>query len=313
MTIDAPRSIPDPDPRTRVVDKQKAINQRLSEQERGAPQRSMSISDDTGKGIRVDETGFRTVNAAGDTVGIFQTSDGTFVIQDTAGNPMARFGALLSDPGHFGGEIWDTVNSVWVKLVTGASASWASISGKPSTFTPSAHTHIGSEVTSAVALADGSAYAFNNNVAGSTFYAVWVGNDSGNHLGKNTSSLRYKENVRPYRVDPAKTLQLAPHIFDRKPVKIPTPEGQEGPDQMVPGATNEYGLIAEEVYELVPEIVVWYEDQIDGIRYDLLALALLDVAKDQDRQLKEHAEQIAAQAEQIAALQAAVIAMGGTL
>jgi hypothetical protein len=306
MTIDAPRSIPDPDPVSRMGDQRKALDQRVFEQERGAPQRSMSISDDTGKGIRVDETGFRTVDAAGNTVGIFQTSDGTFVIKDAAGNPMARFGALLSDAGNFGGEIWDTVNSVWVKLVTGASASWASITGKPSTFTPSAHTHPGSDVTSAVALADGSAYAFNNNVAGTTFYAVWVGNDGGNHLGKNTSSMRYKQNVRPYSVDPAKVLLLEPKIFDRKPVRIPTPEGQEGPDQMITGATNEYGLIAEEVYELVPEIVVWYDGEIDGIRYDLLALALLDVAKDQDARLTR-------QDQRIAALEAAVIAMGGTL
>lgn len=306
MTTDAPRSIPDPDPRKRISDNDKAHRRRTSEMERGAPQRSMSISDDTGRGIRVDETGFRTVNAAGDTVGIFQTSDGTFVIKDAAGTPMARFGELLSDPGNFGGEIWDDVNSIWVKLVTGASTSWAAVTGKPTTFTPSGHTHAGSDVTTPVALADGSAYAFNNNVAGTTFYAVWVGNDGGNHLGKNTSSMRYKQNIRPYAVDPAKVLQLEPKIFDRKPVRIPTAAGQEGPDQMVTGATDEYGLIAEEVQQLVPEIVVWYDGEIDGIRYDLLALALLDVAKDQDRQLKQHEEDIAA-------LKAAVIALGGTL
>jgi hypothetical protein len=306
MTIDAPRSIPDPDPRKRIGDNNKDHQRRTEALERGAPQRSMAISDDTGAGIRADETGFYTVDAAGNVIGIFQTADGAFVIKDSAGTPMARFGPLLSDPGNFGGEIWDAVNSVWVKLVTGASTSWAAITGKPATFAPSAHTHPGSDVTSAVALADGSAYAFNNNVAGTTFYAVWVGNDGGNHLGKNTSSLRYKQNVRPYSVDPEKVLQLEPKIFDRKPVRIPTPEGQEGPDQMVTGATNEYGLIAEEVHELVPEIVVWYDGEIDGIRYDLLALALLDVAKDQDRQLKE-------QDDRLAALEAAVIAMGGTL
>ncbi|MGM9473193.1 tail fiber domain-containing protein [Pseudarthrobacter sp. YS3] len=307
MTIDAPRSIPDPDPLKRMSDNTKDDQRRTEEMERGTPQRSMSISDATGRGIRADETGFRTVDAAGNTIGDFQTSDGTFVVKDvTTGNPRARFGALLSDPGNFGGEIWDTVNSVWVKLVTGASASWASITGKPATFAPSAHTHAGSDVTSPVALADGSAYAFNNNVAGTTFYAVWVGNDGGNHLGKNTSSMRYKQNVRPYAVDPAKVLQLEPKIFDRKPVRIPTAEGQAGPDQMVPGATDEYGLIAEEVHQLVPEIVVWYDGQIDGIRYDLLALALLDVAKAQDRQLKS-------QDERLTALEAAVIAMGGTL
>lgn len=305
MTIDAPRSIPDPDPAARFWEPQKDLQERVDKQERGAPQRSMAISDSSGRGIRADETGFRTVDAAGNTIGIFQTSDGTFVIKDTAGNSMARFGALLSDPGKFGGEIWDTVNGVWVKLVTGASVSWASVTGKPATFAPSAHTHPGSDLTSAAPLADGSAYAFNNNVAGTTQYAVWVGNDAGNHFGKNTSSLKYKKNVRDYAVDPAKVLQLQPRIFDRKPVNVPAPEGSEGPGQMIEGAVNEYGLIAEEVYELLPEIVVFYDGQIDGIRYDLLGLALLDVVKDQDRQLTE-------QAQQITALQDAVKAMGGT-
>jgi hypothetical protein len=299
MTIDAPRSIPDPDPLSRMGENAKAQDRRVSELERGAPQRSMSISDDTGRGIRVDETGFRTVDASGNTVGIFQTSDGTFVIKDSAGTPMARFGELLSDPGNFGGEIWDEVNNVWVKLVTGASTSWAAVTGKPSTFTPSAHTHGGGDITSPVALADGSAYAFNNTVAGTQMFAVWVGNDGGNHFGKNTSSLRYKENVRPYSVDPARTLQLELRVFDRKPTLVSLPEGFEGPPQQIDGAKDELGMIAEEVQELLPEIVVWYDGEIDGIRYDLLSLALLDVVKQQDKRL--------------AALEAAVTAMGGTL
>lgn len=306
MIIDAPRSIPDPDPLARVGENTKAHERRTSELERGAPQRSMSISDPTGRGIRVDETGFRTVDAAGNTVGIFQTSDGTFVIKDAAGNPMARFGALLSTPGSFGGEIWDATNNVWVRLVTGASTSWAAVTGKPATFTPSAHTHAGADITSPVALADGSAYAFNNTVAGTQMFAVWVGNDGGNHFGKNTSSVRYKENVRPYAIDPARTLELELRVFDRKPTLVPLPDGVEGPAQLVAGATDELGMIAEEVNELLPEIVVWYDGEIDGIRYDLLSLALLDVAKDQDRQLKD-------QAARLAALEAAVTAMGGTL
>jgi hypothetical protein len=306
MTIDAPRSIPDPNPLSRMSDTRKEQDRRTFELERGAPQRSQAISDSTGRGIRFDETGFRTVDAAGNTIGIFQTSDGTFVIKDSIGTPMARFGALLSDPGKFGGEIWDAANNIWVKLVTGASASWDSITGKPVTFPASAHTHAGNEVTSAVGMADGSSYAFNNTVAGTEYFAVWVGNDGGNHFGKNTSSMRYKQNVRPYAVDPVKVLQLEPKIFDRKPVTIPLPAGQEGPEQQLAGATNEYGLIAEEVHLLVPEIVVRYQGEIDGIRYDLLGLALLDVAKDQDRRVKE-------QDQRIAKLEAAVIAMGGTL
>lgn len=292
MTIDTPRSIPDPDPVSRMGENNREQDRRTSELERGAPQRSMSISDDTGRGIRVDETGFRTVDASGNTVGIFQTSDGTFVIKDSAGNPMARFGALLSVPGSFGGEIWDSVNSVWVRLVTGASTSWEAVTGKPSTFAPSAHTHAGSDVTSAVLEADGSTRAYNNEPGGTgTHYQVWV--DANKKLCRNTSSIRYKTNVRTHNVDPAAVLRLRTVLYDRKP-RMNSDTGE-----VEPGNQNEYGLIAEEVAELVPELAVWFAGQIDGVRYDLLSLALLDVVKQQDQRLT--------------ALEAAVTAMGGTL
>lgn len=292
MTIDAPRSIPDPDPLKRMGENTKDHQRRTAEMERGAPQRSMSISDATGRGIRVDETGFRTVNAAGNTVGIFQTSDGTFVIKDSAGNPMARFGALLSVPGSFGGEIWDSVNSVWVRLVTGASTSWEAVTGKPTTFTPTAHTHGGGDVTSAVLEADGSTRAYNNEPGGTgTHYQVWV--DANKKLCRNTSSIRYKTNVRTHTVDPAKVLQLRTVLYDRKP-RMNADTGV-----VEPGNQNEYGLIAEEVAVLIPELAVHYAGQIDGVRYDLLALSLLDVAKNQEQR--------------IAALERAVLAMGGTL
>lgn len=292
MTIDAPRSIPDPDPLKRMGDNTKDHERRTAEMERGAPQRSYSISDTTGKGIRMDETGFRTVDTAGNTIGIFQTSDGTFVIKNAAGTPKARFGALLSDPGNFGGEIWDDVNSVWVKLVTGASTSWAAITGKPATFPPSGHTHAGTDVTSAVPEADGSTRAYNNEPGGTgTYYQVWV--DANKKLCRNTSSIRYKTNVRAFSVDPAKVLQLRPVLYDRKP------RANSDTGEVEAGNLNEYGLIAEEVAELVPELAVWFAGQIDGVRYDLLSLALLDVVKQQNKRLD--------------AVEAAVIAMGGTL
>jgi hypothetical protein len=45
-------------------------------------------------------------------------------------------------------------------------------------------------------------------------------------------------------------------------------------------------LIAEEVLELVPELVVFFENEVDGLRYDLLSVALLDVVKQLDARLK---------------------------
>ncbi|WP_422934986.1 tail fiber domain-containing protein [Sinomonas sp. P47F7] len=326
-----PRSIPDPDPQERFWDQQKDTQKAVERQERGAPQRSQSVSDTTGAGIRSDAAGFRTVDSLGRTIAFLQVSDGTLVIFDpVTGSPRARFGKLLSD-GSYGGEIWDPVNSAWVKLVTGSSVAWAAITGKPAAFPPTGHTHAGVDITSAVAnaanasaagsaaqaaQADGSAYAFNNTVAGSQYFAVWVGNDGGFHFGRNVSSLRYKENVRPYAVDPARVLALEPRVFDRKPTLRPpaSVDGQpaEGPAQLIPGARDEYGLIAEEVNALLPEIAITIDGEIDGLRYDLLAVALLDVVKAQQAALDAHQARIAGLEETVHQLVAAVRQMGGT-
>lgn len=273
-----PRSVPDPDPGARFWDRQRETERRLNDQERGAPMRSTSITGGDGKGIKFDESGFRTVDSAGRTVGFFQTSDGTFVVFDQDGQPMARFGQLLSVPGQYGGEIWDSINSVWVRLVTGSSVSWEAVSGRPSTFEPAAHNHPGSDVTSAVPEADGSTRAYNNEPGGTgSFYQVWV--DANRKLCRNTSSIRYKTNVRSHSVEPAKVLNLRPVLYDRRSRANPDTGDVEA------GNKNEYGLIAEEVAELVPELAVYFNGQIDGVRYDLLALALLDVVKNQDARL----------------------------
>lgn len=244
----------------------------------GVSLRNASISG--GSGLTVyDDSGLKRTVLRGD--------DGALVTFDANGDPVARFGPLLSTPGQFGGEV--LISGQWTALATLGqnSISWSAILSKPATFPPSAHTHPGTDLTSPAPQADGSAYAFNNVVAGSTQYAVWVGNDGTSyHFGKNTSSARYKTNIRDYPVAPSAVLALRPRVFDRKPILVPPPEGTEGPGTEVPGRLNEYGLIAEEVNETLPEIVILDEDgKVDGVRYDLLALSLLSVAKDQEARI----------------------------
>lgn len=144
-------------------------------------------------------------------------------------------------------------------------------------FAPSSHTHAGSQITSRVPSATdaiGSQSGWTNNVQGTEFYAVWVGNDANYSLGRNVSSIRYKMNVRAHRVDPAKVLQLTPVLYDR----IPNP-----PEV---GTTDEFGLIAEQVAEYCPELVTWFNGRIDSVRYDLLPVALLSVIKHQQAQIQ---------------------------
>lgn len=196
-------------------------------------------------------------------------ADGTFVAFDSAGTaPVARFGSLVETaPGSYGVEV--LVGATWVQV--GAQATtWATVSGKPTTFPPSTHTHVGADITSGtVPQADGSEYGWTNNVAGTSFYAVYVGNDGGFHFGRNVSSILYKTNVRAHSKDPLRVLNLRPVIYDR-----------------VGGVKNEYGLIAEQVYQHMPELVVWFEGKIDGLRYDLLSVAHQDVLLNHENRLR---------------------------
>lgn len=218
----------------------------------------------------VTVTGEMLFKRADGTTGVsVDPSNGTFVAYDATGTaPVARFGALVETaPGSYGVEV--LVSGTWVQI--GAqTTTWATVSGKPSTFPPSAHTHVGADITSGtVPQADGSQYGWTNPVAGTTFYQVWVGNDGGFHFGRNVSSIRYKTNVRSHYTDPANILALTPVLYDK-----------------ISGGNNEYGLIAEQVAQYCPELISWFDGEIDSVRYELLGVALLPLVKHQDAQIK---------------------------
>jgi hypothetical protein len=245
------------------------------------------------------------------TIGVqVDPADGTFTAFDSAGtSPVARFGALVeTSPGDYGVEV--LVGVTWVQL--GAqSTTWDMVSGKPG-WSSNPASIAGSNISGAVAdateavhaaQADGSEYGWTNNVAGTSFYALWVGNDGGFHLGRNVSSIKYKENVTDAVLDPAAVLNLRPVHYDRKATyKYPEDEDGtrlEGPPQMFEGAKNQFGLIAEEVAALVPELATYFGGEIDGVSYELLGVALLPVVKQQ--------------AADIAALKQAVRDLGGNI
>ncbi|QDK03389.1 hypothetical protein SEA_LEVITICUS_24 [Streptomyces phage Leviticus] len=153
--------------------------------------------------------------------------------------------------------------------------SWSSITSKPSTFTPSSHSHSSYlESGDTIAWANGTKQCHARSVSGSgTYYAVWVRGDGG--FCRNTSSIKFKENVRDFEVNPDAVLALEPKIYDRKPV-----DGDEG-------NKDEVGLIAEEVAEHLPWIVNYLDGEVDGLRYDLLGVALLPVVKRQAKQIAD--------------------------
>ena len=109
---------------------------------------------------------------------------------------------------------------------------------------------------------------YSRSVSGGGFFAVWM--DNGNRFGRNVSSRKYKKNIQTHHVDPDAVLALRPVVYDR----------------IDDSEINAYGMIAEEVLELVPELVVFFEGEPDGLRYDLLSVALLDVVKQLDARLQ---------------------------
>ncbi|WJN62880.1 minor tail protein [Streptomyces phage phiScoe23] len=170
---------------------------------------------------------------------------------------------------------WSDITGEPAFASTSHTHSWSSITSKPSTFTPSSHSHSSYlESGDTIAWANGSKQPHSRGVSGSgTYYAVWVRGDGG--FCRNTSSIKFKENVRDYEISPDSVLALEPKIYDRKPV-----DGEEG-------NKDEVGLIAEEVAEHLPWIVNYLDGEIDGLRYDLLGVALLPVVKRQAKQIED--------------------------
>jgi len=108
--------------------------------------------------------------------------------------------------------------------------------------------------------------------------------DGTGKLGTTTSSRRFKEDIRDLGEESRNLLRLRPVSF------VYRPEYDDG------SRRRQYGLIAEEVAEVYPELVVNGDDgQPQAVRYQLLAPLLLAELERQDRQLGEQKERAAGQ------------------
>jgi hypothetical protein len=118
--------------------------------------------------------------------------------------------------------------------------------------------------------------------------------DSSGKLGTVSSSIRYKEEIEPMAGTSERLLQLRPVKFRYKKADI---SGQK---------PIQYGLIAEEVAKVYPELVVrnGTTGRIDGVRYDELAPMLLNVVQEQDQRAIEQATEILELKAAVRALQA---------
>lgn len=86
----------------------------------------------------------------------------------------------------------------------------------------------------------------------------------------NPSSRRYKTNIQPLRVQAESVFGLQPVRFNWKD------DGRQ-----------DIGLVAEDVEGLVKDLVVYKDGKPEAVKYDKLALYLLLVIKEQQKQIQE--------------------------
>jgi len=106
---------------------------------------------------------------------------------------------------------------------------------------------------------------------------------TGGYMYYDGSSRRYKENIVELAVDSSKIYELVPKSFKMKDMEHPTmtDDGEEDFDTMVTeiGLTT-FGYIAEEVHEVLPELVLYNEDnEPDAIRYKTISVLLIEEMK----------------------------------
>lgn len=120
--------------------------------------------------------------------------------------------------------------------------------------------------------------------------AVYI--SSSGQLGVLASSERYKTAIEPMAQRTHKLSELRPVTFHLKT----DPKGDV-----------QYGLIAEEVAKVYPELVIRDEQgQVEGVRYEELAPMLLNELQTQQQTSKLQAKQLATQSEQLEAMQARI-------
>jgi hypothetical protein len=116
--------------------------------------------------------------------------------------------------------------------------------------------------------------------------------NSNGQLGVVSSSRRYKEDIQPMAGASERLLQLRPVTFR---YKQPDETGQK---------PLQYGLIAEEVAQVLPELVVHNDQgQPETVRYQQLTPLLLNEVQRQQVKLAAQEEKLSAQNEKIARLE----------
>jgi hypothetical protein len=110
-----------------------------------------------------------------------------------------------------------------------------------------------------------------------------IGSGGSNLVKLSSSSRRYKEDIIDLAIDTSKVYDLVPKTFKWKDSEEPTltEDGELDFDTMetIIGETD-FGLIAEEVHEVLPELVIYNTaNEPDAVRYKTIAVLLIEEMK----------------------------------
>jgi hypothetical protein len=89
-----------------------------------------------------------------------------------------------------------------------------------------------------------------------------------------TSDKRLKDNIKPIEDPIGKIKQIGGYSFDWND-KQNTYEG------------TDFGVIAQEIEEVLPSLVQTREDGFKGVKYDKIVSLLIEAVKDQQKQIDE--------------------------
>jgi hypothetical protein len=114
-------------------------------------------------------------------------------------------------------------------------------------------------------------------------------------LGTVVSSARYKRDIQNMGARSQNLLRLRPVTFRYK---------------TDPQAEQQYGLIAEEVAQVYPELVTKGADgQVQSVQYHQMIPMLLNELQHQQREIAEQSQQLAVQAQEITQMEAQNVAL----
>jgi len=161
-------------------------------------------------------------------------------------------------------------------LTLGASNSYGSVSsgGGGATIYLNGATRGGTTTAASntiVVATDGEVYITNGAANSNKIVVATNGNTTFSGTITESSSLRYKENVETIKYGLDKVLQMRGVTYDKKD-----------------NGVKEIGVIAEEIYEVLPELVLKNEEgEIDSVSYGRITAVLIEAIKEQQKQIEE--------------------------